>query len=254
MDNRFETLGTILFVGVGQMGFAIASALVAQKDFDAHQLVLLDHHPERLSHFADLGATIVRDMQEACTYEPNTVVLAIKPQHLEAFLDEHKVALADKLIISIAVGLTIASLQKHLGKQSRVVRVMPNLPAKIGLGASLICPSKEADATDIAAVQALFDAAGTSLIIEEGKFDAAGVLNGCTPAFFALIIDAFTHEAVKLGVNAQSARELLLQTMAGTARILQEEKIHPRAFAEQVSSPAGTTIAGVDVLNNNVEI
>lgn len=254
MDTSQRDIQTLALVGYGRMGSAIVDALLDTDCMRAQNIFVCGHNVDQLKALSTRGVCVADDLSQLNINEVDAVLLAIKPQSFEKFLSKHAEVLKDKLVISIAAGVSIASLQNALGAQARVVRVMPNLLATIQKSANLLSISDSVSASDAEFVRSLFSACGSAHFIDEAKMDAASVLNGCSPAFFASIIDSFCVEAVSLGVSAPLARQLLLQTMQGTAELLLQTNEHPKEFTEKVCSPSGTTIEGVKVINHNVEI
>jgi pyrroline-5-carboxylate reductase len=168
------------------------------------------------------------------------VVLAIKPQVLPAFVEGHAEALSRSLVVSIAAGVPISTLER-LMPEARVVRVMPNLPIAVRSGASAVAVGSRADADDVERVLGMFGALGAAKVMREDQLDVCGNSVGCAPALFALMVDALTRAAVRQGLPAADARDMFEATMLGTARMLVDSGDHPRAYMEAVTSPGGTT-------------
>lgn len=241
-------------VGYGAMGSAIVDMLLSSKFIAPDYLYVADPHTERLSKLAEQGVHTASSLSEFALDEIDALLLAIKPQGFESFFKDFAKAIQDKLIISIAAGKSIAGIQGALKQDAKVARVMPNLLASIAEAASVIAYATSVSDEEKSFIEGIFSATGSATVIDESKMDAASVLNGCSPAFFASIIDGFTVKAVQLGIPAKTARLLLLQTMQGTAELLLSSGVHPKEFCEKVCSPAGTTIEGVEVINHNVAV
>lgn len=240
--NASAKLGII---GAGAMGSAIASGLVETGTLAAQQIFICDHNANKLSALSEkTGIVSCADASEVFAASPTIVLLAIKPQVLPAFLSANASVLAGKLVISIAAGVSVASLEAAL-PGARIVRVMPNLPVALRSGASAICSGSSASEQDVAVAQTLFSALGCAQVMREDQLDAEGAVVGCGPAYFALFIDALTRAGVKAGLPAASAREMSIATMKGVALMLESGEVHPREFMEKVTSPGGTTAAAL---------
>lgn len=179
------------------------------------------------------------------------IVLAVKPQVLPQVLEEIKEQpLEGKLFISIAGGLTLAWLRGSLGPVP-LVRVMPNINSKIGAATSLLCAGPDASADHIAQAREIFSAVGSVMEIPEHLFAAATAISGASPAFSYMYIDALARAGVRFGIPKRLALEIAASSVLGSARMILESDEHPMSLADQVCSPAGTTIAGVLSLREN---
>jgi pyrroline-5-carboxylate reductase len=176
------------------------------------------------------------------------VLLAVKPQVMDSVVREVSGLVEGALVVSIAAGITTARLETLLPQSSRVVRVMPNTPALVGEGMALVSGGSDASERDVAAVAALFSAIGRAVIIDERYQDAGTAISGSGPAYFALVVDALARAGVAEGLPRATAQQLAVQTMLGTARMLQETDMHPEELIDGVASPGGTTIAAINAL------
>lgn len=226
------------------MGGAIARGLVASRTLDASCVFVCDHNPSKLADLAAQGVSCVSDVDTVFAAEPQVVVLAVKPQVLGVLLKQIGTRLAGRLVVSIAAGVTLATLESAL-PDARVVRVMPNLPVSLRSGASAIAGGSAATPDDVELVRALFAALGSATIMREDQLDAEGAVVGCAPAYFALMVDALTRAAIGVGLPAADAREMINTTMLGVAKTLAGSDEHPRAYLERVTSPGGTTAAAL---------
>ncbi len=177
------------------------------------------------------------------------VVLSIKPQIMERVLDEIRCAVTpEKLVISIAAGISIASIEERLPPDVHVIRVMPNTPALVQAGATVIAPGEHATETDLALARAIFDAVSQTFILDESQMDAVTGLSGSGPAYIFLIIEALADAGVKVGLSRYVAQALAAQTVVGSAKLLIETNEHPGVLKDMVTSPGGTAIAGLHTL------
>lgn len=233
-------------VGAGSMGGAIASGLVRSGAWDASCVLVAGHGKadKHLPPLAELGISTFGCA--ACMLEQGSdaVVLAVKPQVLPAVMGECGQALAGKLVVSIAAGVTISSIEEAL-PGARVVRAMPNLCVQALSGASAVAAGATATPADVDLACDVFGALGTAAVMREDQLEVEGAVVGTAPAYFSVFVDTLTRAGVKAGLPSASCRELLLSTMAGTAAQLMESGEHPRAYAEKVTSPGGTTAAGL---------
>ena len=237
-------------VGVGAMGGAIARGLVASGAVDASQLCAADQDAAKLAELEqEAGVRACDSALSLAQSSVDAVLLAVKPQVIAAVMAELAPALAGKLVISIAAGVPLATLEAAL-PGARVVRVMPNLPLQVLSGASAVAPGHTATADDAALVQGLFAALGSAQLLTESQLDVAGAVSGCGPAFFALYADQLTRAGVAAGLPTAACRELVLTTMRGVAQQLLESGEHPRAYMDKVTSPGGTTAAALRAMES----
>lgn len=185
----------------------------------------------------------------AAAKDADVVVLAVKPQAMDKLLTQVAPVIdPKKLIISVAAGVPIAAIERRLGAGSRIVRTMPNTPALVGLGATAISGGEHATPADLELTKLIFDAVGTTVILDEGLLDAVTGLSGSGPAYIFLIIEALSDAGVKVGLSRHVALKLAAQTVYGSARLLLETGAHPGTLKDQVTSPGGTAIAGLHTL------
>ena len=234
-------------VGAGSMGGAIASGLVASGAADPSGVMAADPSEASRAALDELGIRTFADAAEMVSAGPDVVVLAVKPQILPGVLAGLADLLAERPVISIAAGVPLATLEAAL-PTSRVVRVMPNLPVKVLSGATAICAGSRATAADVERARGIFGALGSARVMREDQLDAEGAVVSCGPAYIALFVDVLTRAAVEHGMTCSDAREMVLSTMRGVATQLLESGEHPRAYMDKVTSPGGTTAAGLRAL------
>ena len=239
------------FVGAGTMARALARGIRAA-DL-AGTITVYDPDPECLRSFcAEVDAIGVRDNGSVALAAP-ILFLAVKPQDMEnatSTLAMGDGSLADKLVVSIAAGVTLDRLSSWL-PDARLIRVMPNTPclvSEMAAGFSLGATATDRDST---IVGDLLGALGVALEVKEEHLDAVTALSGSGPAFFAGLLQAFIDAGQFCGLPIEVARELTLQTAKGTAVLLQERGWEPMQLIEMVSSPGGTTVAGRGVLESS---
>jgi len=179
------------------------------------------------------------------------IILAVKPQIMGAVLKEIASAVDDgKLLISIAAGVATKKLREHLGKAARLIRVMPNTPALVLEGVTAIARADGLKPGDLEVAQELFGAVGRVVVLDESALDAVTGLSGSGPAYIAVAIEALADGGVKMGLDRATATLLAAQTVLGSARLILETGVHPGQLKDMVSSPGGTTIAGIAALED----
>ena len=234
-------------IGAGSMGGAIARGLVASGALDASDVAVFDPSEAAVSPLAELGIRCLGSVEALVAEGDDVLVLAVKPQVLPGVLSGLAGRLDGRLVVSIAAGIKLATLEDALGA-ARVVRVMPNLPLQVLSGASAVCPGASAAQGDAELVRSIFAELGSAQVMTEAQLDVAGVVSGCGPAFFALFVDDLTRAGVRAGLPAAACREMVLATMGGVATQLLQSGEHPRAYMEKVTSPGGTTAVALEAM------
>lgn len=229
------------------MGFALAKAVSAR--FSDLQIFVCDLRKERISLFErELPRVRALSKPEQVAEAAEVIFAAVKPQDIQPVLEAMRDT--DRLVISIAAGVPIRRLEETLSK-ARVVRVMPNTPCLVGAMAAGYAFGSRIQMQDREVVQRLLGAAGYAAEVVEGQLDAVTGLSGSGPAFVARLIEAFIEAGKRLGLDAEVARALSLQTFFGTAKLLAETGMDPQTLVDMVSSPKGTTVAGRRVLESS---
>lgn len=237
------------FVGAGNMAEAMMKGLLHSGVSKPQNIVASDVRKDRLTFIKELFDVSVCEKNTDTVDQADIVVLAVKPQIMEPVLLE----LADrvntsKLIISIAAGVSLATVESHLKKDLRLIRAMPNIAALVLESATAICPGKHAFQEDLGLAKAVFDSVGKTVIIEEELMDAVTGLSGSGPAYLFLMIDAMADAGVKVGLSRHNALTLSAQTVLGAAKLLIQTGEHPGRLKDLVTSPGGTAIAGLHTL------
>jgi pyrroline-5-carboxylate reductase len=236
------------FIGAGKMATAIIQGML-RGGTAADSISASDPIPH--ARVSLLNATGIRtfDANEEVVKNSDVVVLAVKPQMMSSVLDELKHSItADHLIVSVAAGVSLSTLARGLGADRRIARAMPNTPALVGEGASAYCLGPATLPGDDAIVAACLEAIGLSFRVPESQLDAVTGLSGSGPAFVYVIIEALADGGVRAGLPRELALSLAAQTVLGSARMVLETGQHPGFLKDQVTSPAGTTIAGLHAL------
>lgn len=236
--------------GAGNMGTAIAAGLVGQNILPGSQLLVYDLDQAKAKKLAgSCGASVLGQPQKA-RQAADTILLAVKPQDVSQALEQLGQLGKGQLLISIAAGTSLALLRRLCGPDAGLARVMPNLPALVGFAASAVC---FADATEEQKELTLtfFKALGQVYELPETAFAAFTGLAGSGPAYVMQVIEALADGAVRMGMDRTVALPLAGQTVLGSAVYLQKSGLHPAQVKDQVSSPGGTTIEALAVLEKH---
>lgn len=235
------------FIGAGQMAEAIARGLDRAGVLPTSRMCAADVNASRCEVFQSFGASICHSNAQLID-NSDVLILAVKPQIVEkVLLDLRQGFTKDKLLVSIAAGITIQKLQKWAG-DARVVRVMPNTPCLVGEAAAVMSLGDQATQQDSVLVKTLFEAVGSIYVADEKLLNAVTGLSASGPAYIYLAIEALADGGVAAGLPRDLSLGLASQTVLGAAKMVLETKKHPGQLKDEVASPAGTTIAGIRAL------
>jgi pyrroline-5-carboxylate reductase len=239
----------VAFLGAGNMGEAIIKGLLQTGLVPAASISATDVRADRLQQLARQYGIRAAAANRELVAEADVVILAVKPQIMSTVLQEVADAVdRAKLLISVAAGVPVAALRGALGKPARLIRVMPNTPALVLEGVTAIARAEGLESGDLELAQELFGAVGRVVVLEEDALDAVTGLSGSGPAYVAIVIESLADGGVKMGLDRATAMILATQTVLGSARLLIETGTHPGQLKDMVSSPGGTTIAGIAAL------
>ena len=246
---RGRRMVKIAIIGGGNMGEALLAGFLAEGVATPAGLWVTDVVADRLAAVRQrYEVRTGNDNGEAATWA-DVVILAVKPQAMDAVLDGLKDRLSERaLIVSIAAGIPLSRITARLGGTRKLVRVMPNTPCLVRAGASAIAISPAVSVEERALVVRLFEAVGTVVVVEERLMDAVTGLSGSGPAYVFQIIEALADGGVKMGLPRDTALTLAAQTVLGAAKQVLETGEHPARLKDKVASPGGTTIAGLHAL------
>ena len=242
-------LPTIAFLGAGQMAEAVLRGLLRAEAAPPHRLFASDILPARLDYIErELGIQTFRSNQDALR-QAEIAIIAVKPQDAPTLLfDMQQAVHTGHLVISVAAGVKLATIESVLPPEVPVIRVMPNTPAFVSEGMAVLAPGRHATPEHEATARQIFEPVGKVLVLPESKMDAVTALSGSGPGFVALVIEALADGGVAAGLPRETALLLAAQTVLGTARLALERNLHPAVIKDMVASPAGTTIAGLAAL------
>ncbi|MCD6527503.1 MAG: pyrroline-5-carboxylate reductase [Desulfuromonas sp.] len=236
------------FIGGGNMAEALVRGLI-NSGVAANSILVAELMAERRDFLEQTYGIVTTADSAEVVRQQQLIILAVKPQALDAALVPVADGFSsDKCLISILAGVEIGRLEAILGGAPRVVRVMPNTPALIGVGAAGLCGGRHATAADVAAAQQLFAAVGVVELVPERLLDAVTGLSGSGPAYVYTFIEALADGGVLEGLPRDVALKLAAQTVAGAAQMVLDGGDHPAVLRDRVCSPAGTTIAAVQTL------
>lgn len=238
------------FIGGGNMAEAIIKGLL-EGNVSAEAIMVAEPLPLRRDFLSAEYAAEVSDDNLEVASKADIIVLAIKPQMAGSVLSGLEPAIsASKLVISIMAGISTGFIEESLTNGVKVVRAMPNTPALIQAAATAICPGRKAGTSDLDVARAIFERVGTVVTVPEKLMDAVTGLSGSGPAYVYAFIEALADAGVREGLARDIAAELAAQTVIGAARMVAETGEHPALLREKVTSPGGTTIAGVHALES----
>ena len=238
-----KTLGVI---GGGVMGEALLSRLIDQGIFLPHCIVVSDPQIERLSYLEQTYGVKTTSSNAKVVSKAQVLLLAIKPQML-SLVSEDLADLANSyfpLAISILAGVSLARLRLCFPDWT-MIRAMPNTPATIGAGMTALAAGPEVNPDQWQQAREIFASVGSVVDVPELWLDAVTAVSGSGPGYIALVVEALADGGVSVGLPRAMAMELALQTIKGTAELLQETNLHPGVLKDRVTSPGGTTIAGI---------
>jgi pyrroline-5-carboxylate reductase len=241
----------IFIVGAGAMGEAMIKGLLSAHLVTPEQITVTNRQrPERLvalqqTYGIQVSRDILREIAEA-----DIVLLATKPSDLvPAFRHLVPALTAHHLVISLAAGITTANLEACLELPIPLIRAMPNASCAVLASATAICPGQWARSQHLQIASFIFAAIGTAVVVDESLMDAVTGLSGSGPAYFYYVIEALLQGGISCGISRETSWALLLQTMLGAATMLKESGKEPSELRRQVTSPNGTTMAGIAVLD-----
>jgi pyrroline-5-carboxylate reductase len=236
-------------VGLGNMGESIVRALL-NAGTDKSEILFFEVKAARsqamIQSYGIEAAGDLRDLAAQCRY----VILAVKPQDAKAAIAILAPSITESnIVISIMAGVTASAISTLLERPAKVVRVMPNICITISEGALGMAPNQLLSKDELEAVKNLLEPLGRVVEVGEEQMDAVTALAGSGPAFVLTFLEALIDGGVKMGLARDKARNLALQTMKGTIAMVDKEELHPALMKESITSPGGTTIAGLVILD-----
>ncbi|XP_070209526.1 pyrroline-5-carboxylate reductase 3-like isoform X1 [Littorina saxatilis] len=239
------------FIGAGKMALALSSGFVRSGLVRPNNIFISDPSAQVRDEFKELGVNIAESNQEVVS-RSQLIVVSVKPNVVKPVLQEvASVVSKDNIVVSIAAGIKLATIEELLPSGTRVIRVMPNTPCLVQAGAAVVAPGTSADPRDSELVVELLRSVGVCEQGSEKLLDAVTGLSGSGPAYAFAAIEAMADGGVKMGLPRDLSIKLAAQTMLGAAKMVIETGKHPGQLKDEVCSPAGTTIAAVHCLERN---
>jgi pyrroline-5-carboxylate reductase len=235
----------LAIIGAGAMGQALARGLIAADVYSPREVVAADIDKERLAVFAEETGVETAGNVEAAS-RSGVIMIAVKPAAVTGVLEEISSYVGpEQMIISIAAGVTIQQIESTLRSEVPVIRAMPNTPCMVGAGAVAISRGQDAGDSHVERAEAIFGAVGKVIEVSERLMDAVTGLSGSGPAYVYIFIEALADAGVHAGLPRDQAAMLAAQTVFGAAKMVIETGKHPAELRDAVTSPGGTTIAGL---------
>ena len=240
------------FIGCGNMGSAMIGGILKKGVFAKDEIIVSNLTEEGSKRSREkLGVVTTMDNYEVVK-NANIVILAVKPQFYEEVIGEVKGYLTpEHMIVGIAPGKTLAWLEEKCEQPLKVVRLMPNTPAQVGEGMTGVCANERVTQEDLAQILTITNSFGRTEVVPERMMDAVGAVSGCSPAYVFMFIEAMADAAVAQGMPRKQAYQFAAQSVLGSAKMVLETGMHPGELKDMVCSPAGTTIEGVRILEQN---
>jgi pyrroline-5-carboxylate reductase len=243
---------TIAFIGAGNMASSIIGGLVTE-GFSAEQIIARDPYPASLERLRDIAKVETTDDNQHAIANADVVVLAVKPQVMKPILEDlaNSAQLHKPLVISIAAGIKVKSLDQWLGGGMPIVRCMPNTPALVQTGATALYANPVVSEHQKRLADQILGAVGIALwVSEEQALDAVTAVSGSGPAYFFLVMEAMQAAGESMGLSAETAKQLTLQTALGAAKMAMSSDVDTAELRRRVTSPGGTTAEALKVLEN----
>jgi pyrroline-5-carboxylate reductase len=248
-ENNVLEMQKIAFIGAGNMAEALISGIIEESIWGPRNILITDIRPERLDELEDTYGVQPHTAADAIA-AADIIVLAVKPQQLPDLLQDiaSEINLQEQCILSIAAGVKTVTIEDALGEGARVVRAMPNTPALVGHGAAALCGGQWAREEDLERAEIMLKAVGMVAQVDETDMDAVTAVSGSGPAYVFYLIEAMQAAAEELGLEADKARELILATVTGAAKLCEETQLSASQLRQRVTSKGGTTAAALAVL------
>jgi pyrroline-5-carboxylate reductase len=246
------TVRRIAVIGAGNMGSALLRGILASGWGEKSKLVASHPNKKKASSLAkELGIRVTGSNRDAAR-EAEVIILAVKPQILEAVLAEIRADLSEaQLLISIAAGFPTHRIESTLEGNVPVVRAMPNVAAVVRLSATVLCSGRHAKPTHVSEARKIFESIGIVVELPEYQLDAVTGLSGSGPMYIFQIIEGLSDAGVRVGLSRDVSTALTIQTVLGAAKMAEVSKTHPGILKDLVTSPGGTAIAALHSLERN---
>ncbi len=238
------------FIGCGNMAKAMMTGIISEGKIKKEDIITSDASKAALTAACEsLGVSPAGSNTETVK-NSDIIIMAIKPVYMEEVVKEISSAVGDKLIVTLAPGKTLAWLHDTFARDVKIIRTMPNTPAMAGEGMAALCKNEFVSDEEMNIVKGIFESFGKAEIVPESLMDAVCGVSGSSPAFVFMFIEAMADAAVAEGMPRAQAYKFAAQSVMGSAKLVLETGKHPGELKDMVCSPGGTTIEGVEVLEN----
>ncbi len=245
MNNK-----SIGFIGAGNMATALIKGLISSKLYKSEQINASDVDPDKLSEMSRQFGITGQSSNKELVNNSQIIILSVKPQIVKEVLEDIKDDIKDShTIISIAAGIPLKAIEDILRKDVPLIRVMPNTPALIQKGVSVLAAGKKVSGADLLKAENIFKEVGKTIIVKEKMMDAVTAVSGSGPGFIFKIMEDYVNAAKKVGFDEQISLKLVMQTFLGATQLAEKSDQTLTKLREMVTSPGGTTEAGLRVLN-----
>lgn len=251
---KYQLGGIILnkkigFIGCGNMGEAILGGIVSSGLLSGNNIWVSELNDAKLKELKEKYGVNTTEIGQEVVKNSDIIIIAVKPNIYPAVLEDIKELINDsKTIVTIAAGVTIASVEDILGSDKKIIRTMPNTPALVGEGMASISPNSVTGTEELEEVKEIFQSFGKAEVLSEYLIDSVIGVSGSAPAYVFMFIEAMADGAVLGGMPRDKAYKFAAQTVLGGAKMVLETGKHPGALKDAVCSPSGTTIEAVKVL------
>lgn len=242
----------VLVIGAGNMGLTYAEGMAQSPLLNRRNLMIYDVSAERISSLDKIPHFDVFDKLEDCLPKADIVFIVVKPFHSDELFEKMKrMVKPDQLFISLMAGVTIDTIQESLNIR-KVIRAMPNLPAKVGLGMTAFTAAKEVTRVELLMVRNLLDTTGEAIHVENENFiNASTGISGSGPAYVFYFMQSMMEAALKMGFSQNDSKILVTQTFEGAVKLFTESDLSPNSWMDMVASKGGTTRAALDSMEDN---
>ncbi|MGH2700143.1 MAG: pyrroline-5-carboxylate reductase [Actinomycetota bacterium] len=239
-------------LGCGKMGEALVAGVLASGWRAPRDISVTARREQRLDELAGRHGVEVTLDNSVAVAGAEVIVLSVKPQDTESLLsDISPHVVSQQTVLSVIAAIPTSLIEGRLGSSVPVVRAMPNTPSMVHEGMAGIAPGRHADEAHLKLAREVLEQVGRVVTVPESYLDAVTAISGSGPAYFALLAEAMIEAGILLGLSREISTDLVIQTMLGSAKLLRDEKMHPVELREMVTSPGGTTIRAIRVLEQS---
>jgi pyrroline-5-carboxylate reductase len=242
----------VLVIGAGNMGLTYAEGMSKSKLLKRKNIMVLDSSEEKLKELNQISHFDTFSKLEDCVPAADIIFIAVKPYHAEQLFDRIKrLVKPEQILISIMAGTTIDSI-KELTGLTKIIRAMPNLPAKVGKGLTSYVASPEVSRIELLTIESLLDTTGKSILVSDENFiDASTGISGSGPAYVFYFMQSMMEAALQMGFSENVSKILVSQTFTGAIELFNQNNLSPNSWMDKVASKGGTTRAALDSMDDN---